>query len=314
MTAALLALLTNSAEALAEPIEASGSAVAQAGEAGSARERAIGEARNAALEQALARLDVTVNEAAIAQVRERADAWTGGYRVLDVRELDDRVEVTIEAEIDIPRLRKRVAARSGPSRGQGLAWGELELEGCAGVDPDRVGEPLRAYGIVADGGHSTLSLTLRCRDRGAVSHTHVRAAVVEIVARIEGGVELETRVDSWGFAAQLEAATQIALDRALGELADELAVEARGELELRVEQPWPAQRLSVLESSLREAVLGVDRVELAGITADGAAILRIGGSVDAEALGRALQGLSFPDFGLVGLRIDNAHALRVRMQ
>ena len=60
--------------------------------------------------------------------------------------------------------------------------------------------------------------------------------------------------------------------------------------------------------------MGVEVVELAGIAADGSAILRVKGRVDAKSLGGSLQDLSFPGFGLVGLRIDGAHALRVRMQ
>src|SRR5690606_24442250 len=98
------------------------------------------------------------------------------------------------------------------------------------------------------------------------------------------------------------------------ELADELAVEARGDLELRVERPWPAARITTLSNALREAVIGVDAVELAGIAADGSVVLRVGGSIDATALGRRLQEASFPGFSLVGLRVDGAHALRVRMQ
>ena len=38
------------------------------------------------------------------------------------------------------------------------------------------------------------------------------------------------------------------------------------------------------------------------------------GCLDVTGLGQQLQGLSFPGFGLVGLRVDTAHALRVRMQ
>ena len=106
----------------------------------------------------------------------------------------------------------------------------------------------------------------------------------------------------------------MAVERAIAELADALAVAARGELELRVEQPWPATRITELERSLRNSVLGVDSVELAGIAADGSARLRVGGTIDANQLGRALQDASFSGFSLVGLRIDGAHALRVRMQ
>ncbi len=142
----------------------------------------------------------------------------------------------------------------------------------------------------------------------------MRAAAVEIVATSKGAVELEVRRSTQGFAEEIDAATQIALDRGIAELADELAVVARGDLELRVEQAWPAARVGVLERTLRESVIGVDAVELAGIAADGSVLLRVGGRLDAKGFGAALGGLTFPGFQLVGLRIDGAHSLRVRMQ
>jgi hypothetical protein len=297
----------------AAPIEASASA--ESSEAARARDQALEAARKAALEQAIDSIEIAVDEAAVKAVLARAEAWTAAYRVLEVRELDNGIEVRIEAEIDIPRLRKRIAATSSKStRPSGFRFGGLSTTDCPAIDEAALTEPLRAYGILADGGDATLSLAITCKDRGAVSHTHVHAAAVEIVATAAGGVELEARFATQGFAEDVDAATRIALERGVAELADELAVEARGDLELRVEQPWPAARVGQLERTLREAVLGVDAVELAGIAADGSAILRIGGRIDAKQLGRALQDLSFSGFALVGLRIDGAHALRVRMQ
>jgi hypothetical protein len=301
--------------AVAAPIEASAEAPAEAGAADRARDQAIASARKAALEQAIAGLDgVTRDEAAVKDVLARPEAWTAAYRVLEVIPLDGRIEVRIEVEIDVPRLRKRVAA-SGPSRGpHGFRFGQLAASGCPAIDEAALREPLRAYGIISDGGDATLSLAITCSDRGAVTHTHMRAAAVEIVASSKGAVDLEVRFATQGFAEEIGAATQIALDRGVAELADELAVAARGDLELRVEKPWPAARVGVLERALRESVIGVDSVELAGIAADGSVLLRVGGRLDAKQLGAALGGLTFSGFALVGLRVDGAHALAVRMQ
>jgi hypothetical protein len=299
--------------AIAAPIEARAEATAEAGAADRARDQAIAAARRAALEQAIASLDVTRDEAAVKDVLARPEAWTAAYRVLEVSQRDGRIEVRIEVEVDIPRLRKRVAA-SGPSRGpHGFRFGKLAASGCPAIDEAALREPLRAYGIISDGGAATLSLAITCSDRGAVTHTHMRAAAVEIVATSKGAVDLEVRFSTQGFAEEIDAATQIALDRGVAELADELAVVARGDLELRVEKPWPAARVGVLERSLRESVIGVDSVELAGIAADGSVLLRVGGRLDAKQLGAALGGLTFPGFALVGLRIDGTHALAVRM-
>ncbi|KIG12126.1 hypothetical protein DB30_01890 [Enhygromyxa salina] len=298
----------------AAPIQASGSASAGAGKADRARDEATAKARKAALEQAISGVEIPTDPAAVTQVLARAEAWTAAYRVLEVTSVGDQLEVRVEVEIDVPRLRKRIAAASAGQRASGFRFGKLQASGCAGIEEAALTEPLRAYGILADAGDATLALSISCKDRGAVANTHVRAAAVEISAKLTGAVELELGFAGQGFASELEVATGIALDRALGELADELAVVARGELELRVEQPWPAARVASLERSLREAVIGVDAVELAGISADGSAILRVGGRIDAKQLARALQDLSFPGFALVGLRVDGAHALRVRMQ
>jgi hypothetical protein len=311
-----IGISTISSHAVAAPIEASAGVPAEAGAADRARDQAIAAARKAALEQAIAGLDVARDEAAVKDVLARPEAWTTAYRVLEVIERDGQIEVRIEVEIDIPRLRKRVAANgAGGSRGaRGFKFGKLAVNGCTSLDEVALREPLRAYGIISDAGTATLSLSIACTDRGAVTHTHMRAAAVEIVATSKGTIELEVRSSTQGFAEEIDAATQIALDRGIAELADELAVVARGDLELRVEQPWPAARVGVLERTLRESVIGVDVVELAGIAADGSVLLRVGGRLDAKQLGAALGGLTFPGFQLVGLRVDGAHALSVRMQ
>jgi hypothetical protein len=302
----------------AAPIEATATAEAgKDGEADRARDKAISAARRVALEQAIAGVDTPVDPEAVKQVLARAEAWTAGYRVLEVVTSETGVEVRIEAEIDLPRLRKRIAQPSADAKpkGSGFAWGTLNSSGCAAaIDEAAIRDPLEAYGIVTRTATSKLTLTVSCSDRGAVTHTHVRAAAVEIIARSEGDAEFELTFAAQGFAENLDAANRIALDRAVAELADELTVEARGDLELRVEQPWPAARVTALGDSLADGVMGVDAVELAGIAADGAVILRVGGNLDVQALGRSLQTASFPGFSLIGLRIDGARALRVRMQ
>jgi hypothetical protein len=314
LTLTVALALLGASQANAAPIEATGTVSAEQGEADRARDKAIAAARKAALEQAIASVDTPVDPEAVKQVLARADAWTAAYRVLEVRSDDAGVEVRIEAEIDLPRLRKRIAEPDASPSRAGFAWGGLKATGCPAVDETAIRDSLRAYGIVADDGATKLSLALTCTDRGAVTHTHVHAAAVEIVARTQGEVELEVRFVTQGFAEDLGEASTIALDRAVAELADELAVEARGELELRVERPWPAARITTLSNALRDAVLGVDAVELAGIASDGSVLLRVAGTIDASGLGRRLQEASFPGFGLVGLRVDGAHALRVRMQ
>jgi hypothetical protein len=299
----------------AAPIEGIGTSKVDPEAAARSRDRAVTAARKAALEQAIAGIvDVTVDPDAVKQVIARAETWTAAYRILEVAEQDGSMQARVEVDIDVPRLRKRIAVREASARTEGFAWGGVSATGCGPLDEARLEDPLRAYGIVADASTTTLALALTCSDRGAVSHTHVRAATVTLTATVSGEVELSRKVEARGFAEDPGEATASAIDRALGELAEQLAVHARGDLELRVEQPWPAARVRRLELTLRESVMGVDTAELAGIMADGAVVVRVQGRIDVNTLGQRMQTLAFPDFRLVGLRIDATHALRVRME
>ncbi|MFV8753011.1 hypothetical protein ACNOYE_20890 [Nannocystaceae bacterium ST9] len=311
----IAALILAPAIAGAAPVEGLGTSKVDPEAAARSRDRAVTAARKAALEQAIAGItDVSVDPDAVAQVLDRAETWTAAYRILEVAEQDGAMQARVEVDIDVPRLRKRIAVRDATTRPKGFAWGGVSASGCGEVEDARLEDPLRAYGIVADQSKTTLTLALTCSDRGAVSHTHVRAAEVTISAKLAGELELSRTVEARAFSEDGDEAIASAIDRALGELAEQLAVHARGDLELRVEQPWPAARVRRLELTLRESVMGVDSAELAGIMADGAAVLRVQGKIDVNTLGQRMQTLAFPDFRLVGLRIDATHALRARME
>lgn len=313
LIAALLTFAPRIGEAA--PIEGIGTSKVDPAAAARSRDHAVTAARTAALEQAIAGItDVSVDPDQVAQVLARAETWTAAYRILEVSEQEGATQARVEVDIDIPRLRKRIALRDAAERPKGFVWGGVSATGCGMIDEARLEAPLRAYGIVADQSGTTLALELTCSDPGAVSHTHVRAAAVTLTAKLSGEVTLTRSVEARGFAEDGAEASATAIDRALGELAEQLAVHARGDLELRVEQPWPAARVRRLELTLRESVMGVDTAELAGIMADGAAVLRVQGRIDVNALGQRMQNLSFPDFRLVGLRIDATHALRVRIE
>lgn len=299
----------------AAPIEGVGTSKVDPEASARSRDRAIESARRAALEQAIAGItDVAVDPDAVAQVLAAADTWTAAYRILAVGEVDGAMQAKVEVEIDVPRLRKRIAERDAASRPKGFAWGGVSASGCGELDAARLEDPLRAYGIVSDTSPTTLTLTLTCTEQGEVSHTHVRAAKVELAASLSGELKMSRKVEARGFAGDAGQASASAIDRALGELAEQLAVHARGDLELRVEQPWPAARVRRLELTLRESVMGVDAAELSGILADGTAVLRVQGKLDVNLLGQRMQTLTFPDFRLVGLRIDATHALRARIE
>lgn len=301
--------------ALAAPVEGVAAVALDPDASARDRERAIAAARKAALEQAIAAIaDVEVDPTALQQVLAQSDSWTAAYRILEVGEQGGQLQAKVEVDIDVPRLRKRLAKRDAASRPKGFAWGGVTASGCGEIDDDRIREPLRAYGIVSDASGSTLTLTLTCTEQGEVSHTRVRATKVELAAALSGDVKLTRKVEARGFHEDPAQASATAIEHAIGELAEQLAVHARGDLELRVEQPFPAARVRRLELTLRDSVMGVDSAELAGILADGTAVLRIQGKLDVNLLGQRMQTLTFPDFRLVGLRIDATHALRATME
>jgi hypothetical protein len=96
-------------------------------------------------------------------------------------------------------------------------------------------------------------------------------------------------------------------------LAEDLVPRARGGVELRIEKAWPAARVRRVERALKEAVLGVTKVELVALEADGAVRLHVQGNVDPQQLMRGLQAVELPGFTLTGFRVDSPHALTVRI-
>lgn len=305
--------LTGDASAAVAPFEGVGQAPATESKGPPPRRQALLRAREAALLEALGNVDVAVDAGARTAVVGQYEAWTGAYRIVEEKNDGATITVKLEVEIDLARLRKRVAKRDASSSKVGFALGPVSGKGaCSGLDRTRVEGTLAGFGLLSDApGAEGLELAVDCKKLGPVPFTHLVSARVEAVARGTRG-EL-ARVVVPGFSLDETSAADLALEDALNRIAERLVPRAQGGVELRVEQPWPAARVRQLERSMKQAVLGVEGVELVGLGPDGSVRLHVRGNVDPEGLAAGLRRVELPGFTLGGFRVDSPHALTVRI-
>lgn len=277
------------------------------------RRQALLRARHAALEGALGTILVPIDDEARKAVLSQVEAWTGAYRIVEEKTDGATVTVKVEVELDIGRLRKRVAKQDAAQIQTGFRLTTVEGKGaCKSLDEARVSDVLAGAGVLGSTkAAEPLALEVNCRELGKVPYTHAFAARTDVLARGSSG-QL-ARVSAAGFGSAPDQAVEVALQDAITQTAEQLVPRARGGVVLRVEQPWPASRVRQLERGLRESVLGVTRVELVGVDGDGAVRLHIGGKLAPQQLAERLEALELPGFALAGFTVDSPHALTVRM-
>ena len=309
------------AAALADPYVAEGEA--KVGERSistpaAARKQALLRARHKALEAALSEIAGPIDASARKSVIGAIEAWTGAYRVLSESTQGEITRVQVEVDIDINRLAKRVSIRPSRTRAPMFTPGRVEVDGECGHAIDKhVVTELAAVGAVATPGSrpssesDVLDLHVQCRPLGPVRHTFVHAARVTIEATA-GGTRVAS-VTAHGFARDDLAAVSSAIARAVGDMAPKLGEHRRGELLVRVQSPLPAARVRRLERAISDSVIGVDRVEVAGLETDGSVLLRVASDLRSDALARSLEGLSLPGFSLTITNIDAPDSLTIRL-
>lgn len=304
--------------AAADPYVARGSSPSASGS--QARAKATTAARKAALELALDDLaeSAPVDEGARRAVLAQAEVWTGAYRVLSQADAEGTLSIELEVEIDLPRLRKRVLPTDASQSVTGLEWSRFEARGCDGVDVDALRLRLVAAGLVREGTATPsatgrkLALSVTCSLEGAVPHTFLTTGRVRVDAAIDG--KPRARVSAFGFASSPISAIADALDRATEELAHELDLPARGGVQLLVRSTTSAAALRELERRLREAVVGVNRVDFDGLEPDGNLRLHVFGAFDASTLASRLDGLAVPGARVVSPRAEGEGTVRLRLE
>ncbi|MEE9386953.1 MAG: hypothetical protein V3V08_26340 [Nannocystaceae bacterium] len=311
--AVVLLFCTRPRTVLAAPFEGEGRSSKSATSVGSAHADALLLARRAAMQAALDSLD---GEPRVpAGWLDQAQRWTTAYRVLEHGQVGDEVVVRVEVEIDVGRLRKRLAAPGRKER-VGFRFGGISSNtGCVTLDADTARDLLRTTGVVAGEAEDTLPrlmLSLRCSPLGAVAFTYLHAVRSEVVARGPGGILAMARAT--GFGDDGRAAVDVAGRAALAELAAALGERFQKGVELTVEHPWPAAHVRHLVRALNEAVVGVRSAAISGVAHSGATRIRIEGDLDAASLVQELRGLHFSTFSLSEVSANAPHAVHVRLQ
>ncbi len=305
------------AQAEAAPVRGSGSAAASEWKSGGtiekARARALRRARLDALAKAIAGIAGPVDRAAKADLQKHGDGWTGAYRILSESVKGDRVEVDVEVEVDTAGLAKRLTPRVETSSAPLYRVGQVDVGEVCGDAAQSLAASLESMEVVArDAKASELRFAVTCKRIGAVPNTFMRAALVGV--RAHAGKQSIVDVEAAGFGTDDDAALAQALARALGDAATVLGRHRRGQIEVRVEAPLPASRIRRLQRAMTDAVVGVNAAAIAGIDPDGAVRLRVTGNLGADALARALETLSLPDFSLSIVGIDGPDAITIRLR
>lgn len=313
---AVWTVLIGHAEARTEPFEGVGSAPLRQGTA--ARKEALRRARDAALRAAIESLVQATDPAAKARVLERMDGWTGAYRILEEREVGQDVEVRVEVEVDLARLRKQLST-DVQRKARGFRFGGARIDassgGCGGLDEARVEAMLGHDGVLAGErttAHApTLALDIRCEPGGAIPFTFVHAGKFNVTATVDGTAA--ESVHAFGYADDPGAAIAAAVDDGLSQLSERLSARARGGVMVRIESPWPSSRVRQLQTRIEQALVGVEHADLDGIEPGGVVRLHLDTDLDAAVLEPRLRTLDLTGFQLHGIRVDSAHALTVRL-
>ena len=312
--------------ALAAPFAGTGNA-AIGGEVDAlkARDQALERARKAALEAAILQLGAA-DPGARKQVLAAPAVWTRSYRVL--KQDDDGATATamVSVEIDTAKLSKALAvpgaAPAGPSAPLVVLPGlELRSDGCPPSLDAELKKGLLAAGLIRDvaagSAGPVLSAGLKCAAVGTVGYprqTVVRADLqLQAPATRQGGAA-QTRASATGFGEDAQAAAADALAGLIGQVAKNMSGRTDSGVRLKIAAPWPAARVRRLERALRESVVGVQSVAVAGVGSDGAITLRVEGGLSAPELHARLSGVQVPGATLVVGEVESSNVVHITLQ
>lgn len=304
--------------ALAAPFSGTGHAAIGGETDGlAARNQALERARRAALELAIDQHGA-VDPGLRKQVLARPAAWTGSYRVLQQSDDGATATAVVSVEIDTARLAKALAVAGAAGAGSGLPpllpSLAVQQDGCPAAIEAGLRGGLIAAGVVRDvaagSAGPVLSVSLQCRAAGMVRYP--RQAVVRVAARWSGGRGLPDAAIGVGedpAAAASDAAASLA-----SRAAAVLSPGTGSGVALRLAGSWPAARVRRLERALRESVVGVEAVSVAGVASDGSVTLRVEGALTAEELHARLPAVTVPGATLVVGEVDGAHVVHASLQ
>lgn len=252
---------------------------------------------------------------------ENFRVWTGAYRILESKQAQaengaDALVVRVEVQIDLRRIEKTLRRGARDQSGEGFQWGGVSSPYCG--EPEILGEFVRKNlidaGIVSAeaSAASSLALEMRCEPLGGVTHTHLTASRVSIRAKVAG--KAVGTITARGYGDGEDAARDVAISRALANLAERLSQRTTQSLHVRIYDPWPAARLRLIEDALMASVVGVARVRVEELMPDGSVVLEVEGSITAKDLSFELEDLEFADFYVGDPYVESSHEISVRLQ
>lgn len=259
-----------------------------------ARETALERARATALQTALESLSRPLRPGADREILDAAAAWTRAYRVLSWHDDGATLTVEVEVEIDVPRLLKRATVPDATPVALPRLGAVQVTRGCTavGVQPEDVKAQLLATGVLAARGDGeAVGFSVACRALGPVSHTLLVGSQVEVRVSRPGGRALAVSADA--FAGDPAQAALAALQEAVS-IWSRRPTARPGEVPMRLVVPTRAAWVRRFRSAMARAVVGVERVDLHGVDADGSIALRAVGQLDARTLAGRIRTLQVP--------------------
>lgn len=313
-----VALAISGSSALAAPFAGTGhAAIGGATDGLKARSQALERARRTALEAAIEQVGAG-DPASRKSVLANPNAWTGKYRVLQQSDDGATATATVSVEIDTARLAKALAT---PGASAGAASGlppllpslTVAAQGCPEGLEAGLRRGLVAGGVIRDvapgSAGPVLTASLVCGAVGVVRYP--KQAVVRVAARWSAPGLPELAI---GVGEDLAAATADAAAGLAARASQDLSAKTAGGVRLRLAAPWPAARVRRLERALRESIVGVQTVTVAGVASDGAVTLQVEGSLTAEELHARLSAVTVPGATIVVGEVDGSHVVHASLQ
>ncbi len=317
-----LALVIPGADALAAPFAGTGHA-AIGGEVDGmkARSQALERARKSALEAAIEQVGAG-DPGARKQILAAPTVWTRSYRVL--RQDDDGATATavVSVEIDTAKLGKALAVPGATGTATAtpilvLPALELRSSDCPESLAGEFKKAMVGAGVVRDvapgSAGPVLAASLKCTALGMVAYPRQAAVRAELTITRVASSGPPVAAMATGFGEDPAAAAADALTGIIGQVTKSMSPRTDSGVRLKLAAPWPSVRVRRLERALRESVVGVQSVTVAGVGSDGAVTLRVEGGLTAEELHARLPAVQVPGATLVVGEVES-HVVHISLQ
>lgn len=278
-----------------------------------ARAAALLRARRAALRAALDQVIGSTAKLPDEAKGKRGSAWTSAYRVLSQTQDGATITIEVEVEIDTGRLINRYRPKQQAPIAGFYAEEVVALNGCDESVRPQLTQALLDRGAIGTRTDGTpIRIEIQCQDLGEVSFLQQYGSRIQVIVRDRNDSALAAGAGV-GFAEDMAAAVSNASAQAAIDITRKLEGQAGDGVLVYLSDAWPAARVRRLERALQTSLVGARSVALRGLSGAGAAIVRVVGPFDAEALAKQLPAIQVPGGQLRVEAIDSPRSLRVRI-